>query len=142
MLLDLKKLKDKHDLNIKGVLHIGAHFGQEFSTYEDLQVENVMFFEPLPHTFERLKENIHGKNKKAILVNTALGNIIGEVEMNVESSNEGQSSSILEPHIHLQQYPHIRFNNKVTVKITKLDIFIEEKDKYNFINIDVQGYEL
>ncbi len=142
MLLDLKKLKDKHDLNIKGVLHIGAHFGQEFSTYEDLQVENVMFFEPLPHTFERLKENIHGKNKKAILVNTALGNIIGEVEMNVESANEGQSSSILEPHIHLQQYPHIRFNNKVTVKITKLDIFIEEKDKYNFINIDVQGYEL
>jgi FkbM family methyltransferase len=142
MLLDLLKLKEKYNLNIKGVLHIGAHFGQEFSVYENLNIKNVMFFEPLPHTFEKLKENIHGKNKNAILVNTALGNTVGEIEMNVESANQGQSSSILEPHIHLQQYPHIRFNNKIKVKITKLDNFIEEKEDYNFINIDVQGYEL
>jgi FkbM family methyltransferase len=140
MLLDLIKLKEKYDLNIKGVLHIGAHFGQEFSTYQNLGIENVMFFEPLPNTFERLKENTRGKN--VVLVNTALGNTIGDIEMNVETANEGQSSSILEPHIHLQQYPHIRFNNRVNVKITKLDAFIEEKEKYNFINIDVQGYEL
>lgn len=140
MLLDLVKLKEKYDLNIKGVLHVGAHFGQELITYEGLGIKNVMFFEPLPHTFERLKENT--KNKEVILVNTALGNMTGEIEMNVETANEGQSSSILEPHIHLQQYPHIRFNNKINVKITKLDTFIEEKEKYNFINVDVQGYEL
>jgi len=142
MLLDLEKLKEKYDLQIKGVLHIGAHFGQEYSIYEKMGVKDVMFFEPLPHTFEKLRENIHGKNKNAILVNSALGNMIGEIEMNVETANQGQSSSILEPHIHLKQYPHIRFNNKINVKITKLDTFIEEKEKYNFINIDVQGYEL
>jgi hypothetical protein len=28
------------------------------------------------------------------------------------------------------------------VNITKLDTFIEDRGKYNFINIDVQGYEL
>jgi len=142
MLLDLIKLKEKHNLKIKGVIHIGAHFGQEFSVYEDIGIKDVMFFEPLPNTFEKLKENIYGKNKKAVLVNTALGNMIGEIEMNVETNNQGQSSSILEPHIHLTQYPHITFNNKIKVKITKLDTFIEEKEKYNFINIDVQGYEL
>ena len=142
MLLDLIKLKDKYNLNIKGVLHIGAHFGQEFSTYENLNIQNVIFFEPIPQTFEKLKENIYGKNKKALLINTALGNTVGEIEMNVETANQGQSSSILDPHIHLQQYPHIRFNNKIKVKITKLDNFLENRDKYNFINIDVQGYEL
>jgi FkbM family methyltransferase len=126
MLLDLIVLKNKYNLNIKGVLHIGAHYGQELSTYENVEIDNVMFFEPLPHTFEKLKDNTKGKN--VILVNTALGNTIGEVDMNVEYVNQGQSSSILEPLIHLQQYPHIRF--------------IEDKDKYNFINIDVQGYEL
>jgi FkbM family methyltransferase len=140
MLLDLIVLKNKYNLNIKGVLHIGAHYGQELSTYENVEIDNVMFFEPLPHTFEKLKDNTKGKN--VILVNTALGNTIGEVDMNVEYVNQGQSSSILEPLIHLQQYPHIRFNDKITVKITKLDTFIEDKDKYNFINIDVQGYEL
>jgi FkbM family methyltransferase len=142
MLLDLKKIKEKYDLNIKGVIHIGAHFGQEYKTYEELGIENVMFFEPLPHTFEKLKENIHGNGKKAVLVNTALGNIKGEVEMYVETANQGQSSSILEPRIHLKQYPHITFNEKIKVPITLLDDFITEKDKYNFINIDVQGYEL
>lgn len=140
MLLNLQQLKEKYNLNIKGVIHVGAHFGQELSSYENLNIKNVMFFEPLPHTFERLKANTNGKN--VTLVNTALGNMIGEIEMNVETANEGQSSSILEPHIHLQQYPHIRFNNKINVKITKLDTFIEEKEKYNFINVDVQGYEL
>lgn len=140
MLLNLQKLKEKYDLNVKGVIHIGAHFGQELSSYENLNIKNVMFFEPLPYTFERLKSNTQGKN--VTLVNTALGNMVGEIEMNVETVNEGQSSSILEPHIHLQQYPHIRFNDKIKVKITKLDTFIEEKEKYNFINVDVQGYEL
>jgi len=139
MLLDLKKLKEKYNLEIKGVLHIGAHFGQEYSTYEELNVKDVMFFEPLPHTFETLKRNV---GHKAILVNSALGNTVGEIEMNVESANQGQSSSILEPIVHLQQYPHIKFTDKVTVNITKLDTFIEDHDKYNFINIDVQGYEL
>jgi FkbM family methyltransferase len=140
MLLDLIKLKEKYNLKIKGVLHIGAHFGQELTTYEKVGIENVMFFEPLPHTFEKLKENT--KDKNVVLVKTALGNHIGEIEMFVESANQGQSSSILEPSIHLKQYPHIKFNNKVVVPITKLDNFIGDKEKYNFINIDVQGYEL
>jgi len=139
MLLDLEKLKEKYNLNIKGVLHIGAHFGQEFSTYERMGIKNTMFFEPLPHTFEMLKKNI---GDKAILVNTALGNTIGEIQMNVEFANQGQSSSILEPSIHLKQYPHIVFEDKIDVKITKLDTFIEYHEKYNFINVDVQGYEL
>lgn len=139
MLLDLVKLKEKYNLEIKGTLHIGAHFGQEYSTYEEMGIKNVMFFEPLPHTFDVLKQNV---GDKAILVNTALGNTIGEVEMNVEYRNQGQSSSILEPIVHLQQYPHITFEDKISVNITKLDTFIEDHEKYNFINIDVQGYEL
>jgi FkbM family methyltransferase len=142
MLLDLFKLKEKYDLKIKGVLHIGAHFGQELQTYESLNIENIMFFEPLPHTFEKLKLNTQNKGKNVVLINTALGNKIGEIDMYVETANQGQSSSILEPSIHLKQYPHIQFNNKITVPITKLDEFIIDKNYYNFINLDVQGYEL
>ena len=139
MLLNLDNLTEKYDLKIKGVLHIGAHIGQEYNTYQRLGINNVMFFEPVPSTFQRLKENV-GDN--AILVNTALGNIEGEVEMFTETINEGQSSSVLQPDYHLVQHPNIQFNGKETVKITKLDNFIEDKDKYNFINVDVQGYEL
>ena len=137
MLLNLDNLKEKYNLNIKGVLHIGAHVGQEYKTYERLGINDVIFFEPIQSTFQRLKENV---GDKAILVNTALGNIEGEVEMFTESINEGQSSSVLQPEYHLVQHPNIQFNGKETVKITKLDNFIKDKEKYNFINVDVQGY--
>jgi FkbM family methyltransferase len=139
MLLNLDSLKEKYDLKIKGVLHIGAHIGQEFQTYERLGIKNVMFFEPIKNTFNRLKENI---GDKAILINIALGNKEDEVEMFTETINEGQSSSVLEPDYHLVQHPSIQFDGKETVKMTKLDKFIEHKEKFNFINIDVQGYEL
>ena len=141
MLLNLDKLKEKYSLNIKGILNIGANSDneKEYEMYKRLDVKNTMFFEPLPHVFEKLKNSLVGKS---ILVNTALGNTIGTIEMNVETANKGMSSSILEPSLHLQQYPHIQFTNKMMVNITKLDTFIEEKNNYNMINIDVQGYEL
>jgi hypothetical protein len=62
--------------------------------------------------------------------------------MNVEKNNQGQSSSILNPKIHLQQYPWIQFTDKEEVEMIKLDDFEFNKNNYNFINIDVQGYEL
>jgi FkbM family methyltransferase len=139
MLLDLKELTKKYNLKIKGVIHIGAHFGQEFTTYKKLNIDNVMFFEPLIKTFEKLKNNI---GNQAILINSALGNIIGEIDMFTETINEGQSSSILKPEYHLIQHPSIHFDGKETVSITKLDTYIETKENFNFINIDVQGYEL
>jgi hypothetical protein len=139
MLLNLDNLKEKYNLVIKGVLHIGAHVGQEFSTYQRLGINNVMFFEPVPSTFQRLKENV-GDN--AILVNMALGNTEGEIDMFTETINQGQSSSVLEPDYHLVQHPNIQFNGREKVTITKLDNFIQDNYKYNFINIDVQGYEL
>lgn len=139
MLLNLNELKNKYDLKIKGVLHIGAHFGQEFETYKSLNITNVTFFEPISSTFNKLKENV---GNQANLINVALGNIEGEVEMYTETINQGQSSSILKPEYHLIQHPSIQFEGREKVKITKLDNFIEDKDNYNFINVDVQGYEL
>ena len=67
--------------------------------------------------------------------------------MNIESANNGQSNSLLEPSLHLKQYPHIVFENTIDVEMVKLDDFIdknykEEITNYNMINIDVQGYEL
>jgi FkbM family methyltransferase len=139
MLLDFNSLKQKHNMDIKGVIHIGGHHGQEFKTYVENNISNVMFFEPVPTTFKILKENI---GDKAILHNVALGNENKKIEMYIETANQGQSSSILEPGIHTRQYPHITFDNKLEVDMVRLDDFIEESTTYNFINIDVQGYEL
>ena len=139
MLLNFVDLVKKYKMEIRGVLHIGAHFGQEIILYEQCNIKNIMFFEPVPATFKMLSNNI---GSKAILVNTALGNTEGEIEMFIETANKGQSSSILEPEFHLIQYPGITFPEKIKVPITKLDNFITQKDNFNFINVDVQGCEL
>tara|TARA_R110000751_G_scaffold107144_1_gene203296 strand:+ start:3098 stop:3718 length:621 start_codon:yes stop_codon:yes gene_type:complete len=142
MLLNLVKLREKYDMNIDGVFHIGAHFGQENSIYNQIGIKNKIFFEPLPHTFDKLVENINGDGN---CVNVALGNKNGVVEMFVESVNQGQSSSVLEPVLHTKQYPNIVFNEKKKVTMTTLDDYVKggvNITNYNFINIDVQGYEL
>jgi FkbM family methyltransferase len=139
MLLDFNGLIEKYKMEIKGVLHIGAHHGQEHTLYKNNNINNVVYFEPLQSNFDVLKNNVDGS---AILFNCALGNDEKEVEMFVETANMGQSSSVLEPAIHAKQYPHIVFDKKETVNMRKLDNIELNLENYNFINIDVQGYEL
>lgn len=137
--MNLHKLINEFNLDIKGVIHIGAHVGGEYSIYKEVKIESMMFFEPLPHTFEKLKNNV---GPEVVLYNLALGNKVGKEAMYVEYDNDSQSSSILEPHLHKEQYPSIVFTDKIEVSIDKLDNIQYDKDSYNFINIDVQGYEL
>jgi len=144
MLLDFNSLKSKYDFKINGILHIGAHFGEEYELYVSNGINNLIFFEPVPVTFQKLKNKLDGK---ATLVNVALGNRNGKITMNIETANQGQSSSILKPALHLNQYPHIRFEDSIEVEITTLDYYMNtlesnEVSNYNMINIDVQGYEL
>ena len=140
MLLDFSYVVAKYGMKINGVLHIGAHYGEEHHLYTAIGVPNITYFEPLRKSFEVLKQHV---GDSATLHNFALGNENKMVEMFVESANNGQSSSVLEPLVHLSQYPHIVFDEKEEVLMKKLDEVIDNKNKeYNFINIDVQGYEL
>jgi FkbM family methyltransferase len=142
MLIDLQELNKKYFLEIKGVLHIGGHFGEEAKCYHSLGIKNAIFFEPLKDSFEICKQNAGRYGYKSS--NIALGSTDEEVEMFTETANQGQSSSILKPALHLSQYPHIQFNGRRRVKVTTLDSLINKEDasKFNLINMDVQGYEL
>ena len=140
MLLDLNNILDKYKLSVKGVIHIGAHEGQENSLYDSLDVQNRIYFEPQKEVYKKLCDNV----SPWPCLNLALGSSRGCAEMYVEKTtiNKGQSSSLLEPKVHLQNRPDITFDYRETVDIDTLDNCIEDPKKYNFINMDVQGYEL
>jgi FkbM family methyltransferase len=142
MLISLPFLIEKYNLNITGIIHIGGHTGQEIPIYEECGIKEVVFFEPQPEIFKVLEENCVNSKLITYIYNVALGNKIGMVEMFVEKANGGQSSSILKPLLHLQQYPDIIFEDKITVKINTLDSYHITKRKFNFLNIDTQGYDL
>jgi len=43
MLLNLENLVKKYNLSIKGIIHIGAHFGEENNVYNKLNIKNRVF---------------------------------------------------------------------------------------------------
>lgn len=142
--MTLKNIVEKYKLNIIGVLHIGAHYGQEYLSYREQGIKNMIFFEPVKSNYIKLLETLENyvEEKDIRTFNIALGNETGTKEMFIETANKGMSCSFLEPGTHLKKYPHITFNTKETVKIDKLDNILFDRQMYNMVNIDVQGYEL
>jgi len=135
---------EKLNVPISGIIHIGAHYGQEYEDYINYGIENIIFIEPLKDNFEKLLQRLaeEPRLENTVAIQMALGNTTGEVEMFVETANHGMSSSILEPGSHLESYPQITFDTKEKVKIDKLDNLEFDRSKFNALNLDVQGYEL
>jgi FkbM family methyltransferase len=141
MIMPLSEIISKFNLQIKGVLHIGAHVGQEYPDYIAAGIKDMIFFEPVKSTFAKLLDVI-GDYKNAKAYNYALGNENGHREMFIETVNQGMSSSLLEPGTHLKTYPKIVFPTKEMVEIRQLDTIYFPRHKYNMICMDVQGFEL
>jgi len=148
MLLNFSSILKEYNIESQGIIHVGAHHGHELYHYLEHKIKNILMFEPLEKAFKHLQFNI-AQIKPSYAANIsaekiALGNFSGEAEMFVEEANTGMSSSLLEPALHTEQYPHITFDKKEKVEVTLLDDFLRDNDplKYDFINIDVQGYEL
>jgi len=140
MIFDFNMLNKKYNFKINGVIHVGGHYGEEYELYNSLNIPSI-FFEPLSNNYTVLKNKI-GNDPNVITFQCALGNENKIVTMNVETVNNGQSSSILKPKKHLEQYPHIIFNSTEEVNMFRLDDIDLDFSIYNFLNIDVQGYEL
>lgn len=130
-----------YDLDIYGVIHVGAHIGLEYDNYISIGMKNIVYIEPIQKNYDALIKRLPQTNKlKTIRI--ALGNTVGEVEMFVETANQGQSCSILQPGTHLISHPSITFDNKEIVPIDKLDSLGLDMSLYNVLNLDTQGYEL
>lgn len=126
---------------INGIIQVGAHYGQEYEYYSKF-TKNILMFEPQPNVFLKLKENLKDK-KEVILENVGCGSENKSTTMFVEQANNGQSSSILQPALHTLQYPGIVFTDVIQINIITLnDYFKNNHLIYNFMTIDVQGYEL
>ena len=147
MLLDLDKLISDYNMKVSGVLHVGAHHGQEIEDYKRHGIQKIVMVEPQPVCQEVLDRK-YGDDENITLFKCAVGSKETSgttVTMHTETANQGQSSSLLEPVMHLQQYPHIVFDGTIEVPMSTVDEIMEgsaDSDRYNFINMDVQGYEL
>lgn len=137
MLLDFNRLKREHNVNITGVIHVGGHIGDELEEYRG--VDNLIIFEPQKHCYDQLVAKAERIGIGGKFINCALGNFIGEAE--ITSDPTGLTGSLLEPGL-VVDYPDIVFSEKFMVDVSKMDEEIPADHPYNFLNMDVQGYEL
>lgn len=141
MLIPLSDLIEKYKMNITGVIHIGAHYGEEVPEYIQNGVTKMVLFEPLSENYRQLNHNTITAclDYDIETHQLALGSKQETVTMFV-SDNERQSSSILRPKVHLTHHPNVSFPTTEEVEVELLDSF--RITDCNFINMDVQGYEL
>jgi FkbM family methyltransferase len=122
----------------KGVLHIGAHECEEAPLYHSIGMKN---------------EDILWIEANADIINPEQKNILHAVISNKDDENVSfiitnniQSSSILELHTHLLEHPHVVEIGRRNVTTITLDTLFRKNhipfDKYDFMNLDIQGAEL
>ena len=141
MILSFTTMVKKYNMDIKGIIHIGAHRGQEIEEYVDNGVQDIIMFEPVSLNFNILEKRMADVNANISAYQVALGNEEKNVTMYL-SDNDLISSSVLRPKVHLQLHPGVGFPGTEEVEMKRLDSFAEETQNFNFINMDVQGYEL
>lgn len=142
MLISLHELVKKYQMNIRGILHIGAHECEELEDYlQYVPKYKIIWVEANP---ELVKNNLLKDPELQIYQAIITDREDEEIALNI--TNNGQSSSIFEFGQHEIDYPWCRFVDKYNGKSMTIEKLYCDNNipKYfaNFLNIDIQGAEL
>lgn len=125
-----------------GVLHIGAHFGEERFLYSELN-KPVLWIEAVPEYFQRLEANISGfANQQARLL------LLSDSEKLVDffiANNEGASSSLFRfAENNGFENSGLRMESQLRLTTVRLDHAFQDNEISLFDHwvIDVQGAEM
>ncbi len=143
MLIPFEEIFHKVKEPIRGIIHIGAHEGEESKVYNKHKISNVLWIEGNPTLIDKLTRKV-GVYPNQQVHNHLIDNKERIVDFHI--TNNSQSSSILELGAHSKFHPDIIVDEIIKLKTKRIDEFILEKgidiQKYNFANLDIQGNEL
>ena len=128
----------------RGVIHVGANYGQERAQYDRLGLE-VIWIEPIPHVFEVLRENLKEYPRQRAIQALVTDRDDADYEFHI-SSNEGASSSIFDFKRHADIWPDVK--HEKTIKLSGVTLAsiarTENIDLTHFdaLVLDTQGSEL
>jgi len=138
MLIPLHEIIKKYNVNIKGILHVGAHECEEIYDYERYIPRNkILWVEAMPDKVAISKS----RYPNLFIENAVVSDVVENVKFNI--SNNGQSSSILEFGLHSTYHPHVHYVSSFEAQTKMLkDIICNYNIHFNFLNFDIQGAEL
>jgi FkbM family methyltransferase len=145
MLIDgnrIKALLDEYKINVRGVIHLGAHECEEKGFYNHILKINddkIIWIDGNSNKVEEMK-------KRGIV--NIYSSVIDETEREIifNITNNTQASSILKLNHEEGFYRDINIIESLTCKTETLTSFLNKINKkvydYNFWNFDIQGSEL
>jgi len=150
MLIPLDGLIKKYGLKINGVLHLGAHLGEEAMVYYAENCGPVYWVEANPELIAPLTKHVRQFPKQvvieALVTDRAGEEVTFHVTKNV-TTPKGQidhmSSSVLKLGTHRQSSPYVKPSHDITCVSTTVDDLVANGSMvFNFMNLDLQGAEL
>lgn len=142
MFLDMLTIAKELDMKITGIIHVGAHLGEEAPTYEALGVKNVYWVEANPEVMPKLIQAVFPYGHSVI------NSLVTDERQKVYSFNvtnyDGMSSSIYQWGTHTQFSPDTVVEKTLQLWSTTLDMLVFENgiEDVNMLNIDVEGANL
>jgi FkbM family methyltransferase len=128
----------------RGVIHVGAHKGQERHLYAEHDLD-VVWIEPIPDVYAVLCSNLADHPRQRALQALVTDEDDRDVTLHV-SSNDGGSSSILELNLHQDIWPDITYVGELELRSVTLPTLLERQgvglDSYDALVLDTQGSEL
>ncbi|MDR3411070.1 MAG: FkbM family methyltransferase [Formivibrio sp.] len=133
----------------RGILQVGASYGQELQQFLDNGVTHGVLIEPLPDPFASISSMCR-QIPGFVAVNALCSDYSNKSYTFHVSSNGGMSSSILPPKDHLKIFDYVKFNETVNLKSTTVDeviTFLEINGheavtkELDTLYMDVQGAE-
>ena len=140
----IKRDPDRFLRKVSGVIHVGANTGQERKLYAEYGLR-VIWIEPIPEVFEKLKENVADFSQQRALkcLVTDQDNMTYPFHI---ANNEGHSSSILDLNLHKDIWPQVAYEKTITLRSKTLPSLLEEEhidySEYDSLVMDTQGSEL
>jgi FkbM family methyltransferase len=131
----------KYNIRAKGVIHIGAHTCEEKELYNAAGIadNNIIWIEAIPEmvSYNRMR------NPSVQIIQAVISDKQEDVQFMV--TNNIQSSSVLPLGTHAQHYPHIVPTRYLSLRSDTLPSVLMQHgidgSVYDFLNIDIQGYE-
>jgi len=142
----------QNNVNVTGVVHVGAHRGEEIFDYESMGAKKVIWVEPVPELFEEMKQFLttaqcsvtsHAYEYAASNTdhNTVDFNLYFGPDAKYMSGNKG-CSSLLKTSGRFESWS----KGTIQVETITLDTLLEENkfkfSEFQYLNMDVQGAEL
>ncbi len=139
VLISVSELSRNWGVTPNGVLHIGAHLGEEAQEYENFNWLPIIWVEAQPLLAKQLETKFQRPIHRVI--NAAIWNE-DNISLKLHVASNSMSSSLLEFGSHASSYPEIQYVDEVNVLTKRIDSLLDASEIPNFLNVDIQGAEL